>query len=33
MKVALGSDHAGFAGKEAAKRVLEQLGIPYADLV
>lgn len=31
MKVALGSDHAGFAGKEAAKRVLEQLGIPYAD--
>lgn len=31
MKVALGSDHAGFPGKEAAKRVLEQLGIPYED--
>ncbi|MFQ3580891.1 MAG: ribose 5-phosphate isomerase B [Chloracidobacterium sp.] len=31
MKVALGSDHAGFAGKEAAKRVLERLGVAYED--
>ncbi len=31
MKVALGSDHAGFPGKEAAKQVLAQLGIPYED--
>ncbi len=31
MKVALGSDHAGYAGKEAAKAVLDRLGIAYED--
>ncbi|OYT71848.1 MAG: ribose 5-phosphate isomerase B [Chloracidobacterium sp. CP2_5A] len=31
MKVALGSDHAGFPGKEAAKEVLSRLGIAYED--
>lgn len=31
MKVALGSDHAGYAGKEAAKQVLERLGVAYED--
>ncbi len=31
MKVALGSDHAGYAGKEVAKQVLDRLGIPYED--
>lgn len=32
MKVALGSDHAGLPGKEAAKRILDELGIAWADL-
>lgn len=30
--VALGSDHAGFALKEAVKKVLESLGVEYLDL-
>jgi ribose 5-phosphate isomerase B len=32
MKIALGSDHAGFPGKEAAKKVLDELGVAYDDL-
>ncbi|MDH5406296.1 MAG: ribose 5-phosphate isomerase B [Candidatus Aminicenantes bacterium] len=32
MKVALGSDHAGFELKEAAKEVLEEMGVEYNDL-
>ncbi len=31
MKIALGSDHAGLPGKEAAKKVLDRLGIAYVD--
>lgn len=30
--VAIGSDHAGFALKEAIKKVLETLGVEYVDL-
>ena len=32
MKVALGSDHAGFPLKEAIKAYLEETGIPYTDV-
>lgn len=31
MKVALGNDHAGLPGKEAARTILEELGIEYVD--
>jgi ribose 5-phosphate isomerase B len=31
MRVALGADHAGFALKEAVKRLLDTRGIPYTD--
>ena len=30
-KIAIASDHAGFQGKEAIKKTLEQLGAPYED--
>lgn len=32
MKVALGSDHAGFELKETMKQVLEEMGVEYDDL-
>src|SRR4051794_7779580 len=32
MKVAIGSDHAGFAEKEKIKQTLDNLGIDYDDL-
>lgn len=32
MKVALGSDHAGFELKEAVKEVLQEMGVEYEDL-
>jgi len=32
MKVAIGSDHAGFADKEKIKRQLEELGVEYEDV-
>ena len=32
MKIAIGSDHAGFADKEKIKRQLEELGVEYEDV-
>ena len=32
MKIAIGSDHAGFAGKEKIKQTLDELGISYEDV-
>lgn len=32
MKIAIGSDHAGFAGKEKIKQTLDELGINYEDV-
>ena len=32
MKIAIGSDHAGFAGKEEIKLTLDELGINYEDV-
>ena len=32
MKIAIGSDHAGFAGKEKIKLTLDELGIDYEDV-
>jgi ribose 5-phosphate isomerase B len=31
MKVAIASDHAGYQGKEAIKRTLDQMGVAYQD--
>ena len=31
MKIAIGSDHAGYEEKEAIKQQLEQMGIDYED--
>jgi ribose 5-phosphate isomerase B len=31
MKIAIGSDHAGYEGKERAKRALESLGVEVSD--
>lgn len=30
-KIAIASDHAGFSGKEAIKKTLDELGVTYAD--
>jgi ribose 5-phosphate isomerase B len=32
MKIAIGSDHAGFADKEKIKRQLDELGVEYEDV-
>ena len=32
MKIAIGSDHAGFEAKEKVKKTLEELGVQYEDL-
>ncbi|HZS06035.1 MAG TPA: ribose 5-phosphate isomerase B [Blastocatellia bacterium] len=32
MKIAIASDHAGFQGKEAIKKTLDEMGVEYEDL-